>query len=112
MYSVQSRRFIDRELEAANQALQQGLEGRSRVCARRAAGAAAREFLSRQSILLPAPDAHSILVFLATLPHIPPPAVQAAQRLTQRVDQQFHLPPDVSLIVEAKILIDELEQLL
>lgn len=110
MYSDETRLIIEKEFTAAGKARQDGLEGRARVCARRAAGAAAREFFLRRAITLPVQDAYSVLILLTASPDVPPAAVQAASRLTQRVDEQFHLSSEIDLIEEARIIISELEK--
>ena len=46
----------------------QGLEGRARVCARRAAGAAVREFFELRGLPLPGPSAVDLLEALRELP--------------------------------------------
>lgn len=110
MYSDETKQIISRELAAAQHAQQNGLIGRSRVCARRAAAAAAREFLQHRGIPLPASDAYTVLNLLTTIPQISLAAANAAVNLTRRVDEQFQLPVEISLIVEAQTLIHELEQ--
>jgi hypothetical protein len=93
------------ELEKAQAARSSGNEGMARVCARRAAGIAARTFL----VIHGDPSRHlnsvEALLKLALLPELPHPLKDAAANLSLRVDQEFKLPVDVDLILEAKKLI-------
>ena len=98
---------IEAELSAARAARQTGNEGRARVCARRAAGLAAREFLTRCGVR--PRSTYAALQELAVLPGLAPGLLAAADRLTLRVSQAFSLPADVDLIAEASRLIEGLE---
>jgi hypothetical protein len=104
---------INAELELARAARQAGNEGRARVCARRAAGLAARDFLDQNGH--PARDrdhtgsAYAALQTLAALPGLTPELVQAALHLTKRVSGEFQLPAGIDLIAEANILIGGLK---
>ncbi|MGA2489539.1 MAG: hypothetical protein ABSF99_05045 [Anaerolineales bacterium] len=97
------------ELEQAERARQAGNEGRARVCARRAAGIAARDFLSRQGIQLGSMSAYSALQMLATFPSLAPNLRMAALHLTTRLTESFTLPVDADLIADARKLIGGLE---
>ncbi len=92
---------IELELTAAENARQQGLEGRARVCARRAAGLAVAPFLEKQGLAIPA-DAYERIVLFSTQPGI-------ATHLLMQVDQSFRLPPEIDLIAEVRQLVRELE---
>ena len=95
------------ELAGAEAARRSGNEGRARVCARRAAGLAAREFLTRCGVR--PRSTYAALQELAALPGLAPRLLAAADRLTLRVSQAFSLPADVDLIAEASRLIEGLE---
>jgi len=99
---------FNNEIKQAKAARSAGNEGRARVCARRAAGIAIGEFLSRQGIPIPGPSAIERLILLETLPGISPKARQASQYLTLRVNTSFQLPDDIDLIHQAHILLEEL----
>jgi hypothetical protein len=99
---------IASELDQAMQARQAGNEGRARVCARRAAGLAARDYLARRG-LGSGGSAYDLLQRLAGLPGLTPDLQAAASRLTMRVSEAFALPADVDLIAEARHLIGGLE---
>jgi hypothetical protein len=100
---------IAAELEDARASRQAGNEGRARVCARRAAGMAAREFLARRGVPQGI-SAYQALIALAAMPGLPPDLADAADRLTLRVDAAFDLPVEVDLIAEAAGLIAALER--
>ena len=105
------------ELERADAARAAGNEGRARVCARRAAGMAARDFLTQAEVrpFYTAQDetrtnsAYEALQTLAALPRLAPEMKQAAVHLTMRVNGKFHLPPGIDLIDEAHKLIGGLK---
>lgn len=105
------------ELEQADVARASGNEGLARVCARRAAGMAARFFLTRHDVRLfdaaqgetRIGSAYMALQTLATFPGLAPNLKQAAVHLTMRVSEEFHLPPGIDLIDEAHKLIGGLK---
>jgi hypothetical protein len=101
--------FIQNEISSARQARQDGLEGRARVCARRAAGAAAREYLSRTLPSSPKGTAYDLLGTLAELPEAPEAARNAAHLLRLRVNEDYSLSVGVDLIETAIELIAALD---
>ena len=102
---------IQAEFERAEQARARGNEGQARVCARRAAGIAAREYLTRRGESLRTPSAYDLLNMLKDDPHLPPDLKQIAEHLTLRVNEEFKLPVDVDLIVEARKFCKEIVEL-
>ncbi len=96
------------ELSAAHAARDQGLEGRARVCARRAAGIAIREYLQRQGQPVEG-SAYDLLLALQARPELPESARHAAQMLTQRVTPDHTLPSKADLLEEAQTLVRLLE---
>ena len=104
------KNVINAELERAKAARLAGNEGQARVCARRAAGLAARIFLSRHEVWHFEPDQHTArsasayetLRTLAMFPGLAPDLKQAAVHLTMRVNEEFHLPAGIDLIEEAR----------
>jgi hypothetical protein len=102
------RAKIEAELSAARAARAAGNEGRARVCARRAAGLAAREFLARRG--LQTGSAYTALQELTGLPGLAPALAATAEQLTLRVSPEFSLPAEVDLIAAASRLIEGLEQ--
>ena len=96
---------IHAELERAEAVRAAGNEGRARVCARRAAGMAARDFLTRHEVRPRSGSAYGSLQTLATFPGLAPHLKQAALHLTMRVTEEFALPVKADLIAEARKLI-------
>ncbi len=96
---------IDAELENAERARQAGNEGRARVCARRAAGMAARTFLTRHRVRMRNKSAYAALQALLEFPGLSPDLQMAAQHLTTRLTEAFTLPVEADLIADARKLI-------
>ncbi len=104
---------IRAEMEMAYGARAAGNEGRARVCARRAAGLAARDYLNLHGIILDnagqnrlrSGSAYEALLALINLPGIPIELKKAAENLTMRVTPKFQLPEGIDLIEEAQKLI-------
>jgi hypothetical protein len=101
---------IEAEFEKAEQARTRGNEGQARVCARRAAGIAIREYLTRQGIHPPSVSAYDLLNFLKEDPQLSPDLKIIADHLTLRVNEEFKLPIDVDLIAEARTFCNTLEK--
>jgi len=110
MFSDEVRVQVNNELAAAETARAGGNEGKARVCARRAAGAAAREYL-RLSGQETAGSGYEMLGILAGLAGVPRRAVEAAQFLRLKVDANYQLPVQIDLLHEARVLAQELERL-
>jgi hypothetical protein len=79
-----------------------------RVCARRAAGVIAGEYLRRLDRDPPGSSAYDRLRFLFQDPGITPQARDAIQKLLLRVTVEHNLPVQTDLIKEARRLADEL----
>lgn len=95
---------IQSELDKAEQARARGKEGQARVCARRAAGIAARDYFARQGRSVRTPSAFDVLNLLVHESQLPEHMRQAAAYLILRVDEEFKLPAEVDLIDEARRL--------
>jgi HEPN domain-containing protein len=106
--SSEEREEIERELEKARQARENGYEGMARVCARRAAGIAVRAFYESRGIVLRG-SAYDLLKYLAADMETSPGARQAAEFLVLRVDEEFKLPEGVDLLTEAQMLVSVLQ---
>ena len=102
------RAEIQVEFERAAQARTRGNEGQARVCARRAAGIAIREYLTRQAIRPPSTSAYDLLNLIKEDPHLSPDLKRNADHLTLRVTEEFKLPVDVDLITEARTFCEDL----
>ena len=101
---------VDTEFEKAERARARGSEGQARVCARRAAGIVAREYLTRQGVRPPSVSAYDLLNRLKSDPHLSPDLRSIADHLTLRVNEEFKLPVNADLIAEARIFCNELLQ--
>ena len=99
---------ISAEFEKAEHARARGNEGQARVCARRAAGIAIREYLTRKGIRPPSTSAVDLLNLIKDDPLLPSPLKLIADHLTLRVTEEFKLPVDADLIAEARVLCEEL----
>ena len=96
------------EFDRAVQARARGNEGQARVCARRAAGIAIREYLTRQGIRPPSSSAYDLLNLIKDDPHLSSTLKQIAEHLTLRVTEEFKLPVDADLVAEARTFCEEL----
>jgi HEPN domain-containing protein len=99
---------IQAEFERAAQARQRSNEGQARVCARRAAGIAVREYLARRGIHPPSTSAYDLLNLIQKDPLLPSGLRQIAEHLTVRVTEEFKLPVDADLVAEAREFCDRL----
>ncbi len=105
---MELRPEIQAELERAQQARQRGNEGQARVCARRAAGQAARQFLIRRGNPPRTSSAYDTLRLIAGDTSWPARIREYAAHLTMRVDEEFRLPPGIDLVAEAQELCEAL----
>jgi hypothetical protein len=99
---------FDAELEHAEQARARGNEGQARVCARRAAGIAAAEYLRRRGHAATSGSAIDILEQLALEPVLPAECALILTHLLQKVNTEFKLPAGVDLIAESRLLRQQL----
>ena len=99
---------INAEFEKAEQARARGNEGQARVCARRAAGIAIREYLLRRGMRPPSVSAYDLLNLLKGDPSLSSELQQIADHLTLRVTEEFKLPVNADLVAEARIFCEEL----
>jgi len=99
---------LQSEFTHAEAARARGNEGQARVCARRAAGIAIREYFTRRGQSIRTSSAYDLLNLLTEEPHLSPDLKQAATYLTLRVTEEFKLPVDVDLLDEARKLCDGL----
>jgi hypothetical protein len=93
---------MELEFDRARAARAHGNEGRARVCARRAAGIAAREYLTRRGTPVHTPSAYDLLNQLTDDPLVPPELKSIIEHLTMRVTEEFRLPVEADLIAEAR----------
>lgn len=117
MFRTPAKAKIAEELARGAAARQDGLEGRARVCARRAAGAAIREYLELRGLQAPGSSVYDLLAYLQDLADIPgkiPAKIsrdvrRAAENFLARVNEDYTLPGDVDLLAEAAWLAEVLE---
>ena len=106
MIDIQTQ--IDKEFEKAEQARAKNNEGQARVCARRAAGIAIREYLTRKGTPPRTASAYDLLNLIKIDPLLSPDLRLIADHLTVRVTEEFKLPVDADLVAEARTLCREL----
>jgi HEPN domain-containing protein len=99
---------IQAEIDRAEEARARGNEGQARVCARRAAGIAAREYLTSRGERIRTSSAYDLLKRLAEEQSLSPELRQSARYLTLRVNEEFKLPVNVDLLAEARKFCDGL----
>lgn len=97
---------IEIEFERAAQARAKNNEGQARVCARRAAGIAIRDHLTRKGIRPPSTSAYDLLNLIKEDALLPSDLKLAADHLTLRVTEEFKLPVEADLVAEARHLCD------
>ena len=102
---------MEAEFEKAEQARARGNEGQARVCARRAAGIAIREYLTRRGIRPPSVSAYDLLNLLKEDPNLSSHLKRIADHLTLRVTEEFKLPIDADLVAEARTFCEELNEI-
>ena len=95
---------IQTEFNHAEQARTKGNEGQARVCARRAAGIAIRDYLTRQGTHIPSTSSYDLLNLIKEDALLPPDLKLATDHLTLRVTEEFKLPVEADLIAEARLL--------
>jgi hypothetical protein len=97
------------ELQHAHEARASGFEGRARVCARRAAGLAIREYLIAKYNSFRSNSLFDLIVDQTARDLLPPQLFDSLDRLSLKVNEQFQLPAGVDLISDAKFVITLLE---
>lgn len=102
------RERFDREIALAKAARAASNEGRARVCARRAAGLVADEYLARKGLASSNHSAYARLLDLAEQPGLSPQVQRAIHLLTLRVTPEWRLPVEADLVAEAQRLRQEL----
>ncbi len=103
---------LSTELANLKAARLSGNEGKARVCARRAAGIAARAYCTILGIHYEDPSAISVLKLLNELDSIPESTRQHIDRLLLQVDVQHNLPEEIDLEVETNALVADLEAII
>ena len=97
---------VEAELQAASLARSNGLEGRARVCARRAAALALQGWAEKNGYARPTGNVMDTLSICHNLPELPVPVVGIIDHLLMRVSSDYTLPDGVDLLDETRQLID------
>jgi hypothetical protein len=95
---------FENELERAESARLAGNEGMARVCARRAAGIAAGEYLSRNRLPGSGSSAYDRLRYLSAEDSISPQVRDVIDHFLIRITAEHELPIQADLIAEARWL--------
>jgi hypothetical protein len=106
--SSEIQQQIEAEFERAAKARANQNEGQARVCARRAAGIAIRDFLTRAGKPPSSASAIDLLNLLKDDPRLTPSLRLIVDHLTLRVTEEFKLPVDADLVAEARTLCEAL----
>lgn len=106
--SMEWKSEIEAEFAKADQARSRGNEGQARVCARRAAGIAAREYLARRGVRVRTSSAYDLLQSIAQDPDVDYELREIAAHLILRVNEEFRLPAGIDLVAEARLLCSRL----
>ncbi len=110
MYNDDTKSAIEAELALGEKARAQGFEGKARVCARRAAGIAIREYARFHHMSITGTSAYDLLNFIRNVSAISPDIQQAADHLLIRVNEEFMLPQGIDLLSEARWLVEKLQK--
>ena len=98
------RQLTNQELEMAKTARRSGNEGRARVCARRAAGHVAGEYIARNQINLDTESALERLKYLYSFPNINPEQRETISHFLVHTTPEHQLPIDADLIEDVDLL--------
>lgn len=104
MARTEAQERIDAELEQGERARAAGNEGMARVCARRAAGVAIREYLLATGQPVRSTSAIDLLNQVQADPALPEAVRGVAGHLLQRVTPDYHLPIQADLLAETRWL--------
>ena len=96
------------ELAIALEARQSGNEGRARVCARRAAGHVAGEYLRRQGVVMKTESALDRLRFLESYPNSPALTKTTVNHFLVHITPEHKLPIKADLIADVELLARDL----
>ncbi len=102
------KRNIDKELQMAEDSRRKGNEGKARVCARRAAGAAIGYHFERQTGDSAPKSAYTLLHWASDHTGSSMKVHEAARRLTVRVTREHELPHREDPIADAHLIINSL----
>lgn len=96
------------EMVVAREARSAGNERLARVCARRAAGYIAAEYLRRQGIELSSASAITRLQYLKSIPDLPSTITETVDHFLVRITADHMLPIEADLIKDVYFLAEQL----
>jgi len=100
-----------REMKMADKARAEGNEGKARVCARRAAGIVADEYMRRRGVSTPNMTAYERVKLLGTWPDLPDGVDAVVAHMTTRVNENYELPIEADLVADvqwlARVLLED-----
>lgn len=102
---METRSRVQREMAMAIAARNQGNEGMARVCARRAAGIAVRDYLDGHNIDAAGMNNFEILSDIRIQENLPASIIPLLENLTMRVNESYTLPAGVDLLADAENVI-------
>ncbi len=88
----------------AQKAREENNEGKARVCARRAAGLVAKEYLKQRGVATPGMTAYERVKLLQHWPGLPQGVSERVAHLTTRVNENYQLPIEADLVADARWL--------
>ncbi|MGE5222397.1 MAG: hypothetical protein ACM3PY_08170 [Omnitrophica WOR_2 bacterium] len=100
-----------KEIDHALESRQAGNEGKARVCARRAAGIIAAEYLKRRGIPATGYNAYELLQILQNIPDLPPDVKEIASHFLLRLKPDHTFPIHSDLVGEARWLAAQLVEI-
>lgn len=103
---------IAKELENAALARQAGLEGKSRVCARRAAGLAILSYYRISGVEIETKNILATINHFVTNKSVPLQLTHIASYFIEQVNPKYQLSSQVDLLEEVTLLCNGLDQLL
>jgi hypothetical protein len=106
MITAEKKAQINFELAQGKQAQKDGLDGRARVCARRATGIALRYYYSKHQPQLASLSVIDMIKAYPDHAQIPQNLQEICEHLLARVNKDYQLPFHVDILAEAQILID------
>lgn len=106
MINAEKQAQIAFELALARQAQAEGMEGRARVCARRAVGVALRHYFAQRQPAITGTSVIDLIQAYQGSAGLPRDLYDICTHLLTRVDMDYHLPFPVDILAEARLLID------
>lgn len=104
MLNQEWRKLTNRELERARVSRQNGNEGRTRVCARRAAGYIAGEYINRRGLNFTSESALERLRYLYASEETAQEAQNTINRFLVHVTPEHELPMEADLVEDVHLL--------